>query len=326
MKKSILIPISLFITLLAVGFIASQTEKRQSDEIKEKGKQAYIVSTTSQIGDLIQNIVGQNAKTDYLMGSGIDPHMYHPTRSDVSKLLQADIVFYNGMNLEGKMEHFLENLQSKKQTISVANTLDPKALQKINGEENYDPHIWMDVKNWITASKEITDILSTHSPQNADTYKINNKSYIRKLQKLDLYAKTAIASIPKEKRIMITAHDAFGYLGAAYDIEVMGIQGISTESEAGIGQIKEIVDMVISRKIPAIFVETSVGGHNINAIIEGARAQGHDLKIGGKLYSDAMGTPGSAESTYIGMMAHNIKTITTALGGTVKDFDVSNME
>ena len=314
--KKIILP-----TLLAIGFTAISFF---SISWGKKGDATpYIVATTSQVGDLLHNIAGDTAKVEFLMGEGIDPHLYHPTRSDISKLLQSDVIFYNGMNLEGKMEHFLEEIQNKKPSISIAASLSMDDLQKIDGSENFDPHIWMDVRNWITASEAALNTLTLEYPMHKTLYQNNSNSYTAKLIELHRYAKKSIASIPEDKRILITAHDAFGYFGSAYGIKVIGIQGISTESEAGLGQIKEVVDLIVERKIPSIFIETSVGGHNIRAIIEGAQAQGHDIEIGGYLYSDAMGAVGTPESTYIGMMVHNIKTITSALGGKVQDITLN---
>ncbi len=272
-----------------------------------------IVTTTSQIGDLVQNIVGNSAKVESLMGTGIDPHLYHPTRTDVSKMMKADIVFYNGINLEGKMEHFLEDLASKKPTISIGSALNIDKLQTIGDDKEYDPHIWMDVNNWIIGGKTVVKALSNISPENADLYEKNNITYIDKLQKLDSNVRSTISGIKKENRVLVTAHDAFGYLGSAYDIDVIGIQGISTESEAGLNKVKQLVTLIVERNIPAVFIETSVGDHNIKAVIEGAKARGHEVIIGGELFSDAMGVEGTVESTYIGMMEHNVKTIANAL-------------
>ena len=279
----------------------------------------YIVTTTSQIGDLVSNIAGDTANVEYLMGTGIDPHLYHPTRADISKLMKADVIFYNGVNLEGKMEHLLEQLSKEKTAISIAGSLALHSLQTIDGEENYDPHVWMNVKNWITSGENVVSALSKFNPDDANKYEANNAAYTEKLKELDTFIQNALSTIPEQQRILITAHDAFGYLGSAYGIKVVGIQGISTESEAGLSKIEGLVDLLVTQKIPSVFVETSVGDHNIKAIIEGAQARGHDVQIGGSLYSDAMGSEGTDESTYIGMMKYNVNTITKALGGTLPE-------
>lgn len=276
-----------------------------------------IVTTTAQIGDLVKNIAGDTADVEFLMGAGIDPHLYQPTRMDISKLNKADIVFYNGMNLEGKMESLLERLGEEKPTFSVGDRLFKKSLSVLENEDGFDPHIWMDVNNWVLASRDVVSFLSAKYPEHADIYQNNSDNYIGFLIGLDEHAKASIDSIALSKKVLITAHDAFGYFSDAYGIEVVGIQGISTESEAGLKKIEDTVSLLVERQIPAVFVESSVGDHNIKAIVEGAKARGHDVAIGGTLYSDAMGAPGTDEGTYIGMMMHNIKTIAEALGGSV---------
>ena len=280
--------------------------------------QLKIVSTTSQIGDLVKNISGEYNKIDILMGTGVDPHLYQPTRGDISKLIQADIIFYNGKNLEGRMVELLEKLAKRKTVIAIADHIDQTTLISKLGKTEVDPHIWMDVNHWINAAATITKTLESHDCKNGVVYIKNQNTLLIELNKLDTYAQTMFDTIPDNQKILITAHDAFGYLQKAYGIEVVGIQGISTESEAGIKRIQELVEFIITRKVPAIFVESSVGDHNIKAIIEGAQARGFDLKIGGELFSDAMGQANTPEGTYIGMMKHNIKTISTALGGNVQ--------
>lgn len=291
MKKFIIVTFCIFF-----GFL--QTAKAE--------QHINIVTTTSQIGDLVQNIVGDSADVEFLMGTGIDPHLYQPTRSDISKLNQADVIFYNGLNLEGKMEHLLERMAKTKNVFAIAPALGDKILEQ-------DPHIWMDVDNWIIAGQESVKNLSRLYPKNAAIYQRNFNTYKSRLIDLHEYTHAAINSIAPSRKILVTAHDAFGYFGAAYNIEVIGIQGISTESEAGLQAIEQTVSLLTQRKVPAVFVESSVGDHNIKAIIEGAAARGHEVKIGGMLYSDAMGAPGTPEGTYIGMMTHNVNTIAQAL-------------
>lgn len=300
MKKIFL---SLFALMFSFVFPAFASEK-----IK-------IVTTTSQIGDLVYNIVGDSADVEFLMGTGIDPHLYQPTRSDISKLNKADVIFYNGMNLEGKMEGLLERLSESKETFSVGDRLFKKSLSVLENESGFDPHIWMDVSNWITATKKIVSYLSETYPENMLVYKRNEDKYLGYLIGLNEHTKASIDSIAPSKKVLVTAHDAFGYFGSAYGMEVIGIQGISTESEAGLKKIENTVSLLVDRKIPAVFIESSVGDHNIKAIVEGARARGHEVVIGGTLFSDAMGEAGTTEGTYIGMMMHNVKTIAESLGG-----------
>jgi len=185
-------------------------------------------------------------------------------------------------------------------------------------EDYFDPHVWMDVQGWIMAVDVVAEALADFDPKNADHYAANAASYTAELEKIDAYAREVIASIPENQRYLLTAHDAFSYLGRAYGIEVRGIQGISTESEAGVRDIEELVDFLVVNRIPSVFVETSVSDKNVRALVEGAAARGHDLKIGGKLFSDAMGPAGTYEGTYIGMIDHNATTISNALGGTEK--------
>ena len=291
--------------LISLPSNASAQEKRAD----------YIVATTSQIGDLLKNLLGDSAKIDFIMGPGIDPHLYRPTRSDMEKLLKADVIFYNGMNLEGKMEDLFHKLEKEKPVIAITNALEEDLFNIFSkdGKPEYDPHIWMNVANWIAATNLVKDTLSKDKATKILQTKTN--IYLKQLNALDEVIRKQINSIPIEKRVLVTAHDAFGYLGSAYGLEVIGIQGISTESEAGIKRIEDIVDILVERKIPAVFVETSVGDHNIKAIIEGAAARGHKAIIGGSLYSDAMGEEDTPEGTYIGMMKHNVTTITKALKG-----------
>ncbi len=306
MKKIIL-----SIQLMLVFFLLSAPAAAEYKNVEK----INIITTTSQVGDLVENIAGDAAKVTFLMGIGVDPHLYQPTRSDISKLNEADVIFYNGMNLEGRMEELLVNLGKTQKTFSIADALYKNSITALSSDKGFDPHIWMDVRNWIMGGEKITAYLSVQYPEHAQKFSMNFDRYKGKLIGLDAFTKAAIGSIPESNKILVTAHDAFGYFGAAYGIEVVGIQGISTESEAGLRKIEETVDLLVERKIPAVFVESSVGDHNIRAIIEGAKARDHDVAIGGTLYSDAMGEPGTPEGTYIGMMLHNVKTITAALSG-----------
>ena len=276
-----------------------------------------IVTTTGMIGDLVKNVVRGRAEVEVLMGSGTDPHLYQPSRYDLVALSKADIIFFNGLYLEGKLSKILLKIdQAEKRSVAVAE----KAKEKIGDQliltkDGYDPHLWMDVSAWIVVLQVIENKLSARDPANSEFYKDNALRYQENLFKLDQYAKDVLGSIPERQRILITAHDAFGYLGRAYGIEVRGIQGMSTESEAGLYQIEELVSFVVDQKVSAIFVESSVSQKNVRALIEGARAKGHVLGMGGELFSDAMGSEGTYKGTYIGMIDHNVTTISRALGG-----------
>jgi len=279
------------------------------------------VTTTSQTADLVRAVAGDRAQVTSLMGEGIDPHTYKLTRSDVAKLAGADIVFYNGLMLEGKITDALNRVAgSGKPVIPVGERIDPSLLLRPAAfEGNPDPHIWMDVSIWTKVLDVVRDALIEFDPAGADLYRANAADYAHKLDRLHTYAGTVLAGIPQQSRVLVTAHDAFNYLGRVYGLEVRGIQGISTESEAGLREIEELVDLLVSRKIAAVFVETSVSERNIRALIDGAAARGHPVAVGGSLYSDAMGAPGTYQGTYAGMIDHNVTTIAHALGGSPPD-------
>ena len=282
------------------------------------GQRPYsIVTTTGMIADVAQQVAGEHAEVDNLIGEGVDPHLFTPTRSDVIALQDADVVLYNGLMLEGKMTDVLVRLaRSGKPVIAVAERLRDREDYVITTEEAYyDPHVWMDVRGWMTAVKLIADELAAYDPKHAEAYQTNAAGYLDRLEELDNYVRKVIRSIPETSRVLVTAHDAFGYMGRAYGLEVRGIQGLSTESEAGVRDVRELVDLLVERNIRAVFVETSVADDNVKALIEGAAARGHEVRIGGELFSDAMGEPGTYRGTYIGMLDHNATTIARALGG-----------
>ena len=277
-----------------------------------------VATTVGMITDIVRNVAGDKAEVEGIIGEGIDPHLYKPTRKDVVSLSQADIIFYNGLMLEGKMADVLIRMARKGKPVWAVTEeiLDQGSYVMTDEEDYYDPHVWMDVQGWMKAVEVVSQALSDFDPENADYYADNAASYRAELEKLDSYARQVIGSIPENQRYLLTAHDAFSYLGRAYGIEVKGIQGISTESEAGVRDIEDLVVFLVYNRIPAVFIETSVSDKNVRALIEGAKARGHELKIGGELFSDAMGPAGTYEGTYIGMIDHNTTTISTALGGT----------
>lgn len=274
------------------------------------------VATTAMIADIISNVAGDQAQIKTLMGPGIDPHLYRPTRDDVAALLNADVVFYNGLNLEGKMsDTFIKIANAGKPVFAVTELVDQAYLLSSDDEGHDDPHVWMDPNGWIKATEAVVMKLCEFDSANTEKYERNGRAYVEELKKLDAYAKKALATIPAERRVLITAHDAFNYFARAYGLEVRGIQGISTDSEAGLRQIEELVSLIVARKISAVFTESSVSDKNVRALVEGAKSRGQNVAIGGELFSDAMGSPGSYEGTYIGMMDHNVTTIVRALGG-----------
>lgn len=295
---------------LMVAFTASAASKKLPPNYT-------IVTTCGMVTDIVREVAGDKAKVVGLMGEGVDPHLYKPTRDDVAKLLQADVAFYSGLMLEGRMtDTFLKIARRGTPVFAVTELLDEKfLLEPAEFAGHTDPHVWMDVKGWMAAVKVVAHSLGEVDLANAAYFQQNAERYNAQLAKLDDYAKQALATIPKERRVLITAHDAFNYFGRAYEIEVRGIQGISTESEAGVADINKLVDLLVARKIPAIFVESSVSDRNIKALVEGSNSRGHTVRIGGQLFSDAMGKPGTYEGTYIGMIDHNVTTIARAMGG-----------
>ncbi len=275
-----------------------------------------VTTTVGMVGDIVKNIVGKKGKIKNIIGEGVDPHIYRATRNDVFELIRADIVFYSGLMLEGKMGDALIRVAMKKPVYAVTQLVNEKfLLQPAEFDGQYDPHLWMDVSAWKMAVKAVVNKLGEFDPANKVYYLKRGSKYLSNLEKLHKYGLKSIGSIPKDKRVLITAHDAFNYFGRAYDIEVKGIQGLSTESEAGLKDINNIVDVIVKRDIKAVFVETSVSSKNVKAIIEGASARGKKVVIGGVLFSDAMGNTGTYEGTYIGMLDHNITVITRSLGG-----------
>lgn len=280
-----------------------------------------VVATVGMVADIVRAVGGDRVEVEQLIGSGIDPHLYKPTRSDVAQLLGAQVVFYSGMKLEGKMGDTLNRIaRNGREVHAVSEALaDTYALRDPADAAHLDPHVWMDVQGWIAAVGVVADVLARVDATHAEEIRARADAYVKQLRALDDYARASAASIPEGQRLLVTAHDAFHYFGRAYGIEVRGIQGISTESEAGLEDINRLVDLLLARKVPAIFVESSVADRNVRALVEGARARGHDVRIGGTLFSDAMGAPGTYEGTYIGMIDHNVTLITRALGGTAPD-------
>ena len=317
--------IGLLTCLILVVFGIAGCAPKQTDSEAASTNQPYeIACTVGMITDVVRNVVGDLARVEGIIGEGVDPHLYKPTRSDVVKLSNADVVFYNGLLLEGKMSEVLVRVATNGKPVQAVTEAilasSGYLIEKDDGSGHTDPHVWMDVSGWIEAVPVITETLSQYDPSNASSYLANGRAYTQKLKALDTYARQVLETIPEGQRVLVTAHDAFNYLGRAYGIEVRGIQGVSTESEAGVRDLNELIDFIVTKKIPAVFVETSVSDKNVRALVEGAKARGHDVVIGGKLFSDAMGQPGTYEGTYIGMIDHNVTTIANALGGSAAGF------
>lgn len=277
-----------------------------------------VVATTGMIADAARQVGGDLVEVKALMGPGVDPHAYRQTRTDIVSMTRADVVLWHGLYLEAQMEDFFLDLSRKRNVVAVAETLPRDMLLAHDTyADKYDPHVWMTPVLWKDVVRGIEKALSETQPENADQFAANADAHIAQIERLAAYAATTMAKVPETQRVLLTAHDAFGYFGAAYGMEVLGIQGISTESEAGLNRISTLVDMLVDRNIGAVFVESSVSDRNIRALIEGAAAKGHTVRIGGELFSDAMGTPGTYEGTYIGMIDHNVTTIAGALGADV---------
>jgi len=282
---------------------------------KNKSGKINVTTTIGMITDVVKEVGGEHVDVVGLMGSGVDPHLYKASQGDIRKLDQADIIFYNGLHLEGKMVEIFERMAKQKPTIAVSDNIERSSLRlgDENMETEFDPHIWFNVAHWMEATESIRDSLIEYDPSHKEIYQENAANYIKKLEELDNEVRKKIASIPEEGRVLVTAHDAFGYFGDAYGINVLGLQGISTASEAGTKDLIDLRNYLIEKKIKAIFIESSVPRKAIDAVIQGAKQKGHDVVIGGELFSDAMGEDGTPEGTYIGMVRHNVNTIVNAL-------------
>ncbi len=276
-----------------------------------------VVCTVGMVTDIARTVAGDRAEVAGLIGEGVDPHQYQPTRSDLVAINRADLVFHVGHHLEGRMGDMLRRAERPdRPVVAVAEAIDPARLLDDEDEPDaIDPHLWMDVELWTEVVRVIERTLAEFDPEGAEGFRSRADALIADMEELDAYVSRVIASIPEDRRVLVTAHDAFGYFGRAYGIEVIGIQGISTESEAGLDDINRLVGLLVERRVPAVFVETSVADKNVRALIEGARARGHQVRIGGELFSDAMGAPGTWRGTYLGMIDHNATVIARALGG-----------
>ena len=277
-----------------------------------------VVATTGMIADAARAIGGDAVAVKALMGPGVDPHSYRQTRSDIVAMTRADLVLRHGLYLEAQMEEFFDQLAGRRALVAVAEAIPRDRLRAhADYADKFDPHVWMEPGLWSVPVAEVQRALTAVRPDLAEAFAARAEAYQSTLARLDTYAGQAMTSVPGPARVLVTAHDAFGYFGQAYGVEVLGIQGISTESEAGLNRIGQLVDVLVDRGIGAVFVESSVSDRNMRALIEGAASRGHRVEIGGELYSDAMGAPGTYEGTYPGMIDHNVTTIATALGGDV---------
>lgn len=311
---------SLTIGLLLLGSVigcssgtSASYDSRSGDSRKYPLK---AVATVGMVADVVRNIGGEHVAVTQIMGAGVDPHLYKATRDDVQTIMSGDIVFYSGLMLEGKMVDTLVKVSRSKPVYAVTEMIEEQyLLEPADFAGHYDPHVWMDVSAWAKCVDAVAKALSEFDAAHAAEYQANGEGYRKNLMELYEYGRKSIATIPEKSRVLITSHDAFNYFGRAYGLEVQGVQGISTESEAGLQRVNELVDLIVEKEVKAVFVESSVPRKNIEAIASGARSRGHQVVIGGELFSDAMGEEGTYEGTYIGMLDHNITLTTRALGG-----------
>lgn len=310
-KSKIIIGMALSILLTLTGCSNSQ----EKDTVNTGDTKLNVVATTTMLSDLSSVIGGNHVTVNGLMGPGIDPHLYQASAGDVTLMQKADVVVYNGLHLEGKMGEIFESLASRGDAvICIEDGLDESKLLTLEGDGSvHDPHIWFDVSLWKEAAKIVSDGLSEIDESNANDYKSNLEAYLKELDSLETYIKDRVLEVPESQRVLITAHDAFGYFGAAYGFEVKGLQGISTDAEAGTADVSNLASFIVDRKIGAIFIESSVPPKTIEALQAAVRAKGFDATIGGELYSDSIGDEESGANTYILTVKSNIDTIVDAL-------------
>lgn len=304
------------LTLCVLGVAALAFAMLPGASSPSDGARFKVVATTGMVADAVKQVAGGRVEVEALMGPAVDPHLFRPTRTDIAKLARADMIFYNGLYLEAQMEALLADLAKRKPVVAIAEQVPQELLiPHAQYSQKYDPHVWMDPLLWAHAVESVRDALIKADPEGQKIYTDNAQRFIAQLAALADYNRKVLSSVAREQRVLVTAHDAFNYFGRAYDFEVLGIQGISTESEAGLRRIEDLVATIVERRIAAIFIETSVSDRNVKALIEGAAARGHSVHIGGSLFSDAMGPAGTYEGTYVGMIDHNATVIARALGG-----------
>ncbi len=309
--------LSLVAALLCVGCGPATPDALKPGEVRTwppfAGKHPMkAVCTTGMVADVVRHVSGAHADVEQIMGEGIDPHLFKATPDIISRLAQSDVIFYSGLHLEGRMADVFERLAERKPTIAITSGIPVDKLLNI-GHDEHDPHVWFDVGLWSLTIDSVEKFLTTFDPAHAADYKSNATAYRAELQQLDQECREKLAVIPTDGRVLVTAHDAFHYFGRAYNVEVRAVQGVSTETEAGVKEINGLVDFIVARKIKAVFIETSVSDRNVQALLEGCKHEGHAVGIGGELFSDSMGKPGTPEGTYVGMVRHNVDVIAKAL-------------
>ena len=306
----------IYISILVFGITGC---KRRVSPTPGQTQTVKVLATTGMIADLAKQLAGSQVSVGSLMPVGVDPHLYKASESDVRKLQDADLILYNGLKLEGKMGDILAKLARRRSVVAVADVVPKEKLRappEFAGA--YDPHIWFDVSLWVRAIEPISKALVSLTPKDASEIRRRAKRLSAALTDLDRWVTREIQRIPPGQRTLVTAHDAFGYFGRRYGMDVVGLQGISTVTQAGIGDVTRVVDLIVKRRIGAIFVESSVPKRTIEAVVQACKAKGHDVSVGGQLYSDSMGRVGTPAGTYDGMVRHNVRTIVAALSSTRK--------
>ncbi len=301
------------VTLLAAACRAGT--RAQAGDLAQR--EIRVVTTIGMITDVVERVGGERVQVKGLMGPGVDPHLYRASEGDVIRLGSADLVFYSGLHLEAQMGRVLERMaDTGVKTVAVTDDIARDVLlAPPEFEGNYDPHVWFDVTLWAKSVERVRDTLMELDPTHADVYQTNAARYLQELDELHAYVKAQAERVQVDQRVLVTAHDAFNYFGRAYGFEVKGLQGISTATEASIADVQELADFIAQRRIGAIFIESSVPQRTVEAVQAAVRAKGFAVQIGGELFSDAMGSPGTEEGTYIGMVRHNVDTIVNALLG-----------
>jgi manganese/zinc/iron transport system substrate-binding protein len=303
---------------LVFGLLTAGCGREAPNEVDStlSSREIKIVATTSMVTDLVERVGGERVRVEGLMGPGVDPHLYKASEGDVIALADADAVFYNGLHLEAKVAEVFERMGDRVRTFAVTDGIPRKELEAPPAfAGNYDPHVWFDVGLWRRALAQVRDDLSALDRVHAPTYRRNAARYDRELVELERWVRAETARVPAAKRVLVTAHDAFNYFGRAYGFDVRGLQGISTASEAGTADVRELAEFIAERRIPAIFVESSVSPRAIEAVREAVRSRGFEVGVGERLFSDAMGDPGTPEGTYPGMVRHNVRAIVSGLRG-----------
>ncbi len=304
------------IILVSIGLVALGilVVMRQAPHA-ERGSKLLAVATTGIVADAVKHVAGDRAEVVALMGPGVDPHLYHARESDVQRLADADIIFYNGLHLEGKMGQIFERMAQQKKVCAVSHGIDRSLLRASEFQDAYDPHVWFDVTLWMKCVEQIRDCFIQYDPAHEQEYRYNADRYLQELSELDTYIRLRVAQLPEKRRVLITAHDAFSYFGRAYGFTIVSLQGISTDSEIGVGDVTRVVDYIIAHDIPALFAEASLPKSNVAAVQQAVRAHGKEVGIGPELYSDTLGEPGTVQETYVGMVRSVVDRIVDALQG-----------